>query len=103
MAQGTVFARVPQKDEAQLKQRQLQILDMVRVKVEEGQVQSLAFFMVAKDPAVEGGEAYTGSRFLVAPQHLDLVDDLINQMWDELAKHYEGLTPAAVRAMRRKG
>lgn len=103
MGEARVFGKVPQDDAEQLKQRQLEILDMVRVKIEEGQVQSMAFFMVAKDPARSGDDVYTGSRFLVAAQHLDLIEDLVKQMFDELEKHYGGLTPPAVRAMRARG
>ena len=94
-----IFGTIDPNDENALKKKLLEVLDMVRVKVEDGQVASMAFLMVAKDPPISGDPSYTGSRFIVHPSHLDLIENVFNEMMEAYSKNY-GLTPARVRAMR---
>jgi hypothetical protein len=94
-----VFGQINPDDKTKLKEAFLNILDMVRIKIEEGQVDSLLFVMVAPDPKVGGDKAYTGSRFIVSPRHLDLVDDAYRAAIDSLADLY-GYRPEDIRKMR---
>lgn len=96
-----IFQSVRADDLDKLRTSQYAILDMVRAKIEAGQVASLALLMVAKDPAVSGGEAYTGSRFLVHPTHLDLIDNAYHEMMRSLVKHYK-ITPDQLRKDRNR-
>lgn len=96
-----IYQQFAVDDAEKLKASQLAILNMVRAKIEEGQVASMAFLLVAKDPAVSGDRAYTGSRFLVQAAHLDLVDDVYRQMMAALQKQY-GVTPDELRADRNR-
>jgi hypothetical protein len=88
-------------DPASLRKSMLELLDMTRVKIEEGQCESLALLIVGPDPEVAGDDAYSGSRFLVCARHLDLVDDLYRQMIGILSERY-GVTPEEIRARRGK-
>lgn len=94
-----IFRTLPPRDEAAIKEAQLQILDMVRVKIEAGEVASLAFLMCAKDPAVSGGPAPTSSRFLVSAHHLDIIDDVYHDTIEKLEKQY-GITRNELRMQR---
>lgn len=91
-----IFQTLQQSDPEAQRKALSNIVDMVIAKIEAGQVDSIAIMMVAKDPAVNGGEAYTGSRFLVKPQHLDLLDDTYRQMMAALEKNY-GVTVEGLR------
>lgn len=93
------YSRIQPGDDQKMREARLAILDMVRAKIEAGEVESLAVLIVAKDPLVSGGNAYTGSRFLVKPAHLDLIEDVFHQMMGELAKAY-GVTAAEIREER---
>lgn len=97
-----IFNRLNPQDPAQIKAAQLQVLDMVRAKIEEGQVASLLFVMVAADPARSGEKAYTGSRFIVESVHLDLVEDGFREAMAALEKQY-GVTVKELRASRARG
>lgn len=96
-----IFSKISPGEKGAIRTRQLQILDMVRVKIEEGEVASLALLMVAKDPEVSGGKAYTGSRFLVHATHLDILENVFKEMMAALVKEY-GVTPDELRADREK-
>ena len=97
-----VIGMISPDNKAKLKESFLSILDMVRTKIEEGQVDSLLFIMVGPDPQKDRGEAYTGSRFIVSYRHLDLVDDAYREAIDSLAKAY-GYRPEDIRRMRAAG
>lgn len=94
-----IYQRITPGDAASMRASQEAILDMVRAKIEAGSVESLALLMVAKDPQVSGGEAYTGSRFLVSAAHLDLVEDVFHEMMTALVNLYK-VTPDQLRAER---
>lgn len=95
-----IFQRVDLKDTQRQRETLLAIVDMVRAKIEEGKVASLALLMVSKDPGIAGDNAYTGSRFFVHPAHLDLVEDVYNQMMENLSEQYK-VTPEELRRIRR--
>ena len=101
MKPQTYFAQIPREDKEILRQRRLDILDMIRAKIEAGEVDSLAILFVGPDPEVSGGIAPNGSRFLVHVTHMDLVDDLYQDMMKRLASMY-GYTAEQIRDMRRK-
>jgi hypothetical protein len=83
-----IFKTLSQKDKEGHKQSLLEILEMVRARLEAGDVDSLCIIMIGKDPLVSGGEGYTGSRFLLKPQHMDLVDDVYTQTMRQLEEQY---------------
>lgn len=102
MGPTKIFGQIDREDKDAIKKAQLSILDMVRVKIEEGNVESLAFILIAKDPVVPGGPAYTGTRFLIHPSHLDILDDTYKQMLNALIQQY-GVTPDELRQDRARG
>ena len=101
--QTKTYQRIEVDNPDAIRQAQINVLDMVRAKIEAGQVASLALLMVAKDPEVPGDPAYTGSRFLVQAAHLDLIEDVYNEMMRALIKQYCGITPDQLRADRARG
>ena len=96
-----IFQTIRVDDLDKLRTSQYAILDMVRAKIEAGQVASLALLMVAKDPVVSGEATYTGSRFLVHPTHLDIIDDVYHEMMCSLVKQYK-ITPDQLRKDRNR-
>ncbi len=99
-----VYSRVQPKDFASTAEINNALLDMVRAKIEEGKVDSLVVFMVAKDDADPNGYAYCGSRFIVRPWHMAAMADLFADMMTSLSNQYGGLTAEDVREVnRRKG
>jgi hypothetical protein len=96
-----IFQTIGPGEEAKIRESLISIVDMVRAKIETGEVESMAFLMVAKDPKTPGGKAYTGSRMIIRPTHLDLIDDVYKQMMAELSKHY-GITPDQLRKDRNR-
>lgn len=95
-----IYRRMRQSDTAAVKQTQLELLDMARAQIEDGKLESIALLMVARGDR-EDGCVYRGSRFLVRQMHLDIIEDLYNEMIDALAAQY-GTTPDDVRRERRR-
>jgi hypothetical protein len=96
-----IYQEFSPDDKARLQTAQLSLLDMIRTKIEEGKVESLALLMVSKDPSVDGGKAYTGSRFIVRATHLDLLEDVYLETMEKLSKQY-GITPEELRRDRNR-
>jgi len=94
-----VFRTLPRGDAAAHMRAQLEILDMVRAKIEKGEVASLGILMCAKDPEVDGGPAPTSSRFLVAANHLDIIDEVYHNTMRQLERQY-GVTVDQLRLSR---
>jgi hypothetical protein len=95
-----IYKRVKSNDYQSTAETNRMMLDMVRAKIEEGKVESLALFMVSNDADDPHGRSYIGSRFIVRPWHLDAMEDLYSEMMEALSSQYNGLTPAEVRAAR---
>jgi hypothetical protein len=50
---------------------------------------------------VDGGKAYTGSRFIMRATHLDLLEDVYLETMEKLSKQY-GITPEELRRDRNR-
>lgn len=94
-----VFRTITAADAAAHMRAQIEVLDMVRAKIEAGEVASLGILMCARDPEVSGGPAPTSSRFLVAATHLDIIDDVYHSTMRQLEQQY-GITVNQLRAER---
>jgi hypothetical protein len=100
MAEPETYRTIKSDDAESIMAAQLSILDMVKAKIEQGNVASLAVLIVGPDRA-ESERSYDGARYLVHPTHLDVIEKLYRQMMDYLVKQY-GVTPEQLRADRER-
>lgn len=70
---GAFFNRMSPTDRVAHRAALLAILDMVRVKIDEGHVEDLLFLMLGSDPDKPGDPAYGGSRGVCRTDRIDLL------------------------------
>ena len=96
-----IRSTISPEETARLREKHYEILDMVRVMIDEGKVASLCFISVGPEPSEEEGKVPIGTRFLVRAQHLDTVDNLFKGMMKNLEEAY-GMTVADIRRLRQQ-
>jgi hypothetical protein len=96
MSNVTQYETIKLDDRAAVRKAHQAIADMLNVRIEDGNLESVVVLMVnkAKGDTVEGA-----NRFFVQVGHLDLIEDAFIDVIKYLSEK-NGVTPAEVRANR---